>query len=279
MALQDYFQQRENTASTHTWVLVSHDSNIAPVDALAADLADRIVRFQCRGALQHYDTWRAQAHEGRISSDSARQALGAFLSPVFGPPGSVNAIPSDHLQGYIGQMLWYFLCEERREAESIRRIEPPGFKATDPGGDSLVIHGAPNSPMLFRLWEMKKFVPASNASRSSVTPTINTAYDQLDGKALEYLARYTATGQVGDDPEIQEFYGKLVELWRDASDQAAAGVSVATSLAHASNRCFETFGLRFPRFTDPVRLRGMLTTIDDFAAFCSKVQEEIWKGL
>jgi len=279
MALQDYFQQTENTASTHTWVLVSHDPNKAPIDALAADLADRIVSFQCRGAPQHYDTWKDQAHDGKLASDSAKQALGAFLSPVFGPPGSLDAIPSNHLQGYIGQMLWYFLCEERQEEEFIRRIEPPGFTAIDHGGDGLVIHGAPNVPMLFRLWEIKKFVPTPGASRSSVISTINTAYDQLDTKALEYLARYTATGQVVDDPEMQEFYGKLVELWIAGSDQAAAGVSVATSQAHVQNRSFDAFGQRFPRFTKPVRLRGMLTAIDDFAAFCSKVQEEVWKGL
>lgn len=279
MALLDYFQQTENPASTYTWVLVSHDPKTSSIDALAADLADRIVCFQCKNAPQHYNAWRAKAHNGQSTSVAACRALGAFLSPVFGPPGISTAVPIDHLQGYVGQMLWYFLCEERRGAESIRKIEPPGFKVTDPGGDSLVIHGVPNLPMMFRLWEMKKFAPTPGTNGSSVTPTINAAYDQLDAKALEYLARYTATGQVGDDPELQEFYGRLVELWIAGSDQAAAGVSVVTSMAHVPNRCFETFGNRFPRLTNPVRLRGMLTAIADFAAFCRKVQEEVWKGL
>lgn len=279
MAIQDYFQQSETTASTHTWALVSHNPTTLPVNGLACELADRIVKFQCRGALHHYDAWRAKAHDGTLLPDSAQRALNAFFTTVFGTSGDIKTIPRDHLEGYVGQMLWYFLCEEKQSAESILRIQPPGFKATDPGGDGLVIHRLPDLRLMFRLWEMKKFVPTSNTSSSSVASTVDTAYNQLDAKALEYLARYTAIGQELNDVELQEFYGKLVELWDDASDQAAAGVAVATSLAHVPRTCFGTFGQRFPRFIDPVRLRGMLTAIDDFAVFCSKVQEEIWKGL
>lgn len=279
MALIDCFRLTENAAATHTWALVSHDPAVLPADALADELADRIVRFQCRGAIQHYRAWKAKSLLGSPLSDSAKRAVEAFLAPVFGTPSNPDAVPKDHLEGYVGQMLWYFLCEERRMQESICRIEPPGFKSTDPGGDSLVVHRLPDTTLMFRLWEMKKFVPISDASNSSVASTVNTAYSQLDGRALEYLARYTGICQEQDDPELRMLYGQLVDLWVDASEQAAAGVSVATCLSQVPQRCFETFGQRFPRFATPVRLRGMLTAIGDFAAFACRVRECIWSGL
>ncbi len=279
MAPIDCFLLTENAASTHTWTLISHDPAVLPDDALAKELADRIVGFQCRGAIQHYHAWKAKSRGGNPLSDSARRALEAFLAPVFGTPGNPDLIPKDHLEGYVGQMLWYFLCEERRTQESICRIEPPGFKSTDPGGDGLVVHRRPNATLMFRLWEMKKFVPTSDTSNTSVASTVNTAYHQLDTKALEYLARYTAICQELDDPELRMLYGQLVDRWADASDQAAAGVSVATSSSQVPQRCFDTFGQRFPRFASPVRLRGMLTAIGDFAAFSCKVRECVWSGL
>lgn len=279
MDLQNFFRQTETNASTHTWILVAHDPTKSPVEDLARELAERIVGFQCRGASHYCDVWKAKATSNVPLSNSAETALRAFLVGVFGLPGDYESIPQDHLEGYVGQMLWYFICDERKVIDSIQRIEPPGFKSTDAGGDGLVIHHPPNSELMFRLWEMKKYVPRSSQVTSAVSSTVNTAYKQLDSKALEYLARYTAIGQELSDDELKDFYGKLVDLWVDASPQASAGVSVTTSASHVPTRCFGTFGTHFPRFTDPVRLRGMLTAIDDFATFCRKVQEEVWKGL
>ncbi len=93
------------------------------------------------------------------------------------------------------------------------------------------------------------------------------------------LARVTATEQELNDPELEEFVGKLVDLWIDASPQAAVGVSIATSSNHVSQHCFDDFGRQFPQFTNPVRLLGMITGIEDFSAFSSKVKEYVWKGL
>jgi hypothetical protein len=179
----------------------------------------------------------------------------------------------DHLEGFVGQMLWYFLYLESPPEELVR-VEPPGFRVTDPGGDALAIHRMQEGYLMFRLWEMKKCTGGS-----TVSSAVNTAYNQLNAKATEYLARYTAIGQELPDPELTGFYGQLIELWIEARPEAAAGISVATSLDHIPQRCFTTFGKHFPGFVDPIRLRGMLTAIGDFSAFALKVREFIWTGL
>lgn len=274
MPLATAFRFTLTQAEAHFWSLIRHDPSAVAVDILARELADMIVKHRCRGCLHHYNAWKKRKEGGPPLSEASRKALEAFLKPL-GLPTDLDNVPLDHLEGYIGEMLWFFL-EQECPNEEIVRIEPPGFKATDPGGDALVIHRAAGGYLMFRLWEMKKCTGAS-----AVSSTVNIAYKQLDDKALEYLARYSSIGQELQelDPELAEFYGKLMDLWTDAEPQAAAGVCIATSLQLVPKRCFTTFDRRFPRFTDPVRLKGMLAALDDFSGFSLGVREEIWKGL
>jgi hypothetical protein len=128
---------------------------------------------------------------------------------------------------------------------------------------------------MFRLWEIKK-----NTGTTSISSTVNTAYGQLKTKATKYLARYMTVAQdLGLPPDVSELYSRLLDHWVDASDRAAAGVAVSTSTGHLPGQCFSTFGDQFPGFVSPVRLRGMLSAIDDFPAFTEKVRGEVWRGL
>ena len=278
MILSDFFQLSETKAQTHSWTLVSHDPAVSPVDALAKALAERIMEHLCRGCPQHYRAWRQCADDGTPPSSTSRAALNALIKSIFGLPENPEAVPLDHLEGTVSELLWYFLCLEA-PTEEIVRVEPPGFKSTDPGGDALVIHRMPQGYLMFRLWEMKKLVKRRDTSSATVSSTVNTAYNQLNAKATEYLARYTTIGQELPDAELAEFYSKLIEFWVEARPEAAAGVSVTTSVEHIPQRCFTTFSQQFPRFVDPVRLRGMLTAVGDFPAFALKVRESIWTGL
>ena len=123
-------------------------------------------------------------------------------------------------------------------------------------------------------------LPEKADSTAHVSGTIGTAYTQLNERAMEYLARYTKIGEkFSDKKDVALFCGQIIELWLDASPQAAVGVSVVTSAAHLPQRAFSTFGQRFPGFEQPVRLRGMLTATDNFADFADKVKEYVWKGL
>src|SRR5262245_13594257 len=90
-------------------------------------------------------------------------------------------------------------------------------------------------------------------------------------KCSKYLAEYTSIGQEVDDPALAAFFGDLVVNWLEGTPSAAAGVAVHTSQSKVPKKAFTTFGTRFPRFTDPVRLRGMITAVGDFAAFARRV--------
>ena len=274
MRFAQHFFTSENVKATHSWALARHNDTFSNVDDLARLLAELIMQHRCRGCPQYYRMWKQRLDGGESLSDPATEALSAFIKPVFGLPESPDSVPQAHMEGYVAEYLWYFLSLDGLAGGNIVRIEPPGFTATDPGGDGLIIHRHTSTDLMFRLWEIKKCT-----GRSSVSPTVRNAYRQLDAKATEYLARYTAIGQEIADTTLSDFYGQLVDLWIDAKPEAAAGVSVATSLTRCPNRCFTTFGKKFPRFTTPVRLRGILTAIGDFTEFVNKVKEYIWTGL
>ena len=279
MALSNFFNTTCHRNPTHTWILNSHNAESFTTDTLAKTLAFEIVKFRCRRCPQHFDAWRNKAENNTPLSESSKQALQAFLAPTFGDPDHEDNGPNiDHLEGFVGEWLWYFLTTEN-PSEAIVHTVLPGFKSTDPGGDGLIIHRLPNSELLFRLWEMKKFAPRADGSTQQLGTTVKKAYSQLNLKAAEYLARITATEQELNDPEIERFVGMLLDLWIDASPQAAAGVSIATSSNHASQDCFDDFGNQFPQFINPIRLLGMLTGIEDFSVFAVKVKEYVWTGL
>jgi hypothetical protein len=259
---------------------VKHDPTSFPTaNLLAQMLADKIMEHLCRGCPHHYQAWRQRAIDGSPLPDASRQILReAFVGPIFGLPESPDTVPPAHLEGFVGQMVWYFLYLESPPEELIR-VEPPGFKATDPGGDSLAIHRVNGDYLMFRLWEIKKFAGDPASDSGSVSATVSTAYDQLNANALEYLARYTAIGQEISDPVLADFYGHLADFWVEAQKEASVGVSVITSLCHIPRQCFTTFGERFPRLVSPMRLRGMLTAIGDFSNFAVMVRNYIWTGL
>lgn len=274
MRFAQHFFTSENVKATHSWTLARHNDTSSNVDDLARLLAELIMEHRCRGCLQYYKIWKQRLGGGAGLSGPATEALRAFIKPVFGLPENPDSVPRSHMEGYVAEYLWYFLSLDGLAGGNIARIEPPGFTATDPGGDGLIVHHNTSANLVFRLWEIKKCTGSSGVSL-----TVRNAYRQLDAKATEYLARYTAIGQEIADATLSAFYGQLVDLWIDAKPEAAAGVSVATSLVLCPNRCFTTFGKKFPRFTNPVRLRGMLTAIGDFSEFVNKVREYIWTGL
>ena len=279
MPLTDLFDFTDNQTPTHSWVLLSHKCNDVTLEELAQALATDIVRFRCQRCEHHFQAWLNKAENNIQLPETSAAALSAFLTPTFGEPGVYfTGGRVDHLEGFVGEWLWYFLTLENPGDEIAYKI-PPGFKSTDPGGDGFIVHRLPNNLLMFRLWEMKKFSPTAAVGSQRIVGTVERAYSQLNSKALEYLARITATEQEVANPELEEFLGMLPDLWVDASPQAAAGVSVATSTNFLELDCFNDFGNRFPKFTQPIRLKGMLTGVLDFSRLSVLVQEYIWKGL
>jgi hypothetical protein len=274
--LIDFFTLVKTKEATYEWILANHNPEIAPEDALAELLAIKLMEHRLRGCPSHFKEWEQSYRGEKPLSPKVRAAIVAFTEPVFGPVGVEDAIPSDHLEGLVSQYLWYFLCMEMPSDPIVKDI-PPGFKATDPGGDALMIHKIDEKYLMFRLWEIKKFV-SNDPKEPKANPAITRAYEQLASKATEYLARYTSIGQeLG--PELKDFFGQLVDLWEDASPQASAGVSINTSVKHIPENAFHDFGAKFPAFADPIRLQGMFSAVNDFSDFSKKVRRGVWKGL
>lgn len=275
MNISDFFELAETAEKTHKWTLVCHDEEHSPIDDLAKILATKIMEHRLRP--QHFKAWESRLNGGEPLTNKIRTTILAFTKPAFGNPGEPDSINIDHLEGLVSQYLWYFVCKEITGEKIIKEI-PPGFKSTDPGGDALLIHQLEDGHLRFRLWEIKKVVRRSDDATATTNPTITKAYEQLRSNALEYLARYTSIGQELD-PELNDFFGNLVEMWLDAAPEASAGVSINTSEVCIGPNSFHDFGEKFPEFVDPVRLLGMITAVEDFELFSNKVREYVWNGL
>ncbi|HML41260.1 MAG TPA: hypothetical protein PKD23_11310 [Bellilinea sp.] len=279
MPITEFFNLSENMGETHNWAVVSHKRENVTLGRLAKAIATAIVEFRCRRCPHHFQAWANKAEKGLPLVESSSAALKAFLTPTFGEPGSKNNKgQTDQLEGFVSEWIWYFITSENPTNQIVYQI-PPGFKSIDPGGDGFIIHRLSSGTLMYRLWEMKKFAPTSDDTTQRISSTIERAYSQLNSNAMEYLARITTTEQETVNPELEEFLGLLPDLWVDASPQAAAGVSIATSFKYVESNCFDNFGARFPRFTQPVRLRGMITGVLDFSKLSLLIQEYIWKGL
>jgi hypothetical protein len=275
MNISDFFELTETAKKTHVWTLACHDAERSPLEQLAEALAVKIMEHRLRP--NHFQAWQTRLNGGEPLSEKTKAIILAFTKPAFGIPEDPDSIPIDHLEGLVSQYLWYFLCKEISKEPIVKEV-PPGFKATDPGGDALMIHRLGDGHLRFRLWEIKKFVRRNENATTTANPTIARAYDQLRTNALEYLARYTSIGQELD-PELEDFFGSLVEMWLDARPEASAGVSINTSEICIPPNCFQDFGKKFPEYVDPVRLLGMIAAVEDFALFSTTVRGCIWKGL
>ncbi len=257
---------------------MEHVDSVGIIDDIAKMLAFAIVDFRCRRLDPRFvNAWKDRVENNSALSTEEKAVLKGMLIPTFGEPNEKFTTQGkiDHLEGFVGEWLWYFLMIENTILD-IKHVEVPGFKSTDPGGDALVIHKQPSGDLVFRLWEMKKFAPNEPGQR--VSSTITRACNQLNTKALEYLARYTAIGQELSDPELESFCSELMPNWIKSDPAASVGVSVATSNSCLDINCFSDLGDRFPQISNGL-IEGMLTGLADFSAFAGKVQEFIWKGL
>lgn len=209
----------------------------------------------------------------RPLTDAAKKKVVPFLRTVFGVPGSPQ--PTTHVCGWVAEFLWYRLTEELGDQpeRKLRRLEGPGFHATEPGGDGLAVWERGRDGVLtFCLWEIKNHV-----GNSALTGTIGGAYKQLDGRATEYLAKLTSVAAAAEDgPEMGALYADLVNLWVDDSDRAGAGVAIGTHSRLAPQRCFTTMQRYFPGKQNPSQLEGLIAAVANFDTFAKDVQERIW---
>jgi hypothetical protein len=239
--------------------------------AIAWIIADALMRTRC-GKSSAYAQWRAAALSGSKIADRDRTKLLAFIQPVLGTPDAPGL--EDHLEGYVAEWLWYLLMWERADDDrQIALLEPPKWTVTEPGPDGFVIYQLDDAPMVFRLWEIKKYT-----GEGAVSATVREAYGQLRRHGGRYLAQLTAihADKVG---ALGQLCAQLVDLWVDADDRAGAGVGVTSAAVPAPVECFTTMGTQFPQFTKAGQLEGMLCAVERYRDLACDVRRLVWSVL
>jgi len=235
-------------------------------------IAKAIMRSRCGHVGSNYQLWETAALSGQSLSGKDRDKIQAFTSAVFADPGAKHN--DDHVQGHVAEWFWYLLTKERAEpTRTIEFLETPKFSVTEPGGDGFVVWRQAGSGLTFRLWELKK-----HASSAAVSATVGTAYTQLGKHGRRYLAQLVGvhSSKPGD---LGALCALLVDLWVDGDDRAGLGVGVTSATVPGPNRCFGSMGKRFPDFTAPGQLEGLLFTVEDFQDLAAEVRRFVCSAL
>jgi hypothetical protein len=251
------------------------ESRVSELDEVACVIADRAIRWRCRGAPASYRLWRDATNQHTSLMGSERDKVAPFVTTICGTREKPK--PDAHLCGWVAEFVWYELTLGRPErvAGHLRRVEGPSFHATEPGGDGLAVwQRSLDGELTFCLWEIK------NHLGSAPRGTITRAYGQLGARGLEYLAKLTAVEAAGpEDAAMSTLYASLVDLWVERSDRRGAGVAVATNHRNGRTTYFTDMPDKFPDFDQEWQLEGLVAAIADFKAFSLDVRERMWSVL
>jgi hypothetical protein len=267
--LSEFVTVERHSADGHHWVEARLCADRRSLAAFRVAL--HIVNHHCGGAPQYIGAWLERYQGGPPHEPDFLACLEPFIaSESIGTPS--NPSKDQHLTGFVAEHLWHLLSlEDASGLGSLVRIEGPDWTVTSSGGDGLTIH-RPDGALIFRLWESK-----AHTGSGAVRDVVNGACRQISSNALRYLARFSKIGQGLPDEELQQFYGRLPELWRHSERTAGAGVSVGTGSEDA-NEAFAGFS-NYWEFNHDDQRQGLVVVIDGFVDFAQSVRDELWKGL
>jgi hypothetical protein len=267
--LSDLLEVQLHKDPMHHWL----EARLPATSRASAALlvAKRIALYRCGGAPQYFDAWLTRHGGGPPHPPDLRDCLMALIAS-----DSIGAPPDggrdEHLEGFVAEHVWYLLTVENALTFGDPvRVDGPDWSVTDSGGDGLAIYRW-NGALVYRLWESK-----AHTGNGAVRDVVNGACRQVSTNALSYLARFSKVGQGLGDPELQKFYGSLLELWRAAAREAGGGISVATA-SDATADCFGNYP-NYWAFGHDDQRQGLVVTIEDYAVFAKQVRQEIWNGL
>ena len=267
--LSDLLDVDVHKTSTHHWAEI----RLPAVSMAGAALlvATHIACERCGGAPQYFDAWLARHGGGPPHPPELSDCLVALVASA--SIGTRDEPANDeHLEGFVAEHIWHLLTTEDALTFGVPvRVDGPDWSVTDSGGDGLAVHRT-DGTLVFRLWESK-----AHTGDGAVRDVVNSACRQVDSKALRCLARFSKVGQGLSDPELQTFYGRLLELWRAAAREAGGGISVATA-SDVIEDCFGDYP-NYWAFTNDDQRQGLVVAIGNYAAFAKQVREELWNGL
>lgn len=267
--LSDLLEVTLHRDPTHRWV----EARLPAANRASAALlvTTHIARVRCGGAPQYFDAWLARHGGGPEHSADLLECLAALVASesIGMPPDGAS---DEHIEGFVAEHIWHLLTLEDALTFGVPvRVDEPDWSVTDSGGDGLAIYRS-NGTLVFRLWESK-----AHTGEGTVRDVVNGACRQVNSNAMRYLARFSKVGQGLGDPEMQQFYGRLLELWRAAAREAGGGISVATKSDVIAD-CFGNYRSYWAFGNDDQR-QGLVVTIEDYAAFAKQVRQELWNGL
>jgi hypothetical protein len=202
------------------------------------------------------------------------ELIRTLIRPGFGLPEKPGS--PDHIEGLVGEYLWWVIVSEFDHGwHVVVPSDGPSFLPTEPGGDGLLIHRHPSGELAFRLWELKK-----HSTKSSPKAAVKRACEQLNDKAIEYLAKYAAdaTDRGVADAELKRLYASMAMEWIGRGQSATVGVGVATD--QDPHGCFSDVHTHFdPAFHRPGGLEALATLLRDLPAFAIEVRDEMWTPL
>lgn len=200
--LSDLLEVIVHRDSTHHWV----EARLPAANRASAALlvATHIARMRCGGAPQYFDAWLDRRSGGPAHPADLLECLVALVaSESIGmpPDGAID----EHIEGFVAEHIWHLLALEDALTFGVPvRVDEPDWSVTDSGGDGLAIYRS-NGTLVFRLWESK-----AHTGEGTVRDVVNGACRQVNSNALRYLARFSKVGQGLGDPELQQFYGRLL---------------------------------------------------------------------
>lgn len=260
------------TAKKCTWqVGTATGLTIADRAAIAWIIADAAMRQRGGGSKVHA-TWRTAALSGVKLTGNEHSLVAAFVEAVFGLPPHGKS--EDHLVGHVAEWMWFLHASETVDpTRTPVLLEAPKFNVTEPGADGFVVfHETATGNHHYRLWELKKHTAAG-----PISATVTSAYDQLDQKAMRYLAQQVSIHSKIAGP-VGELCSQLVDFWQKSHYRAGVGVGVTTASAPPA-KCFTTMGRRFPGFDRPGQLEGLLLSVEDLAGIAKDVRGYLWTVL
>jgi hypothetical protein len=108
---------------------------------------------------------------------------------------------------------------------------------------------------------------------------VSTAYTQLGAHGRRYIAQLSSSLSITQTGPLGDLCKQLVELWVTGDARAGVGVGVTSGKVPPPTVLFTTMGDRFPEFTHPGQLEGLLCVVEHFHELALTVRGYLWSAL